>query len=203
MEYTPFFFTVPKKKGDWRVILDLKFLNRYNKLRHFRMEASEWRLITEALQPKEYQSSIDLTEVYLQVPIFSPHRRFLWFCVGKFDLQYRAHSFRLSTAPRVFLRTLTNPVIHLREQGKNIHPYLDNLLIRLSSRTKSHHNIEMTVHCVQAHGFIINIQKSPLQPVQRLQHPILFGTPEPAVFREEKARKIKDISESSEVNHLH
>lgn len=81
-EYTgiySIFFTVPKKNGDWRSVLDLKFINSFIKLKHFHMESL--KSITDALQPGEFLTSLDLTEAYLHVPIRPSHRRFLRFCI--------------------------------------------------------------------------------------------------------------------------
>lgn len=93
------------------------------------------RLITKALQPEEFLTSVGLTDTYFLVPIFPAHRRFLWFYVGRFHLQFRVLPFGLSIAP-VFLNILINPVIRLREESIHIHAYLDNLLSRSSFKAK-------------------------------------------------------------------
>lgn len=53
-------FTVPKKNGKWRAILDLKFLNRFVVQKHFRMETL--RSVSESLQAQELLTSVDLTD---------------------------------------------------------------------------------------------------------------------------------------------
>lgn len=125
------FFTVPKKNGHWRSILDLKFVNKFLRVRHFHMESL--RSITGALQKGEFLSSLDLKEAYLHVPILPAHRQFLRFCVGNWHLQFKALPFGLATAPRVFTKVLVGPVAYLRKQGIHVHLYLDDLLIRSSS----------------------------------------------------------------------
>lgn len=64
------FFVVPKRNGDWRSILDLKFMNHHIRLCRFHMES---------LQPREFMTSLELTEAYLHVPLLPSHRRFLRF----------------------------------------------------------------------------------------------------------------------------
>lgn len=71
-------FTVPKRNSDWRLILDLKYVNRYICQRHFHMELL--KSITATLQLEEFMTSLDLTEAYLHVPILPNHRKFLHFC---------------------------------------------------------------------------------------------------------------------------
>lgn len=85
------FFMVPEKNGDWRWILDLKFLNLFIRLRWFQMETL--KTITESLQEGEFMMYLDLTEASLHVPIPPSHRRFLRFCLGNQHWQFRALPF--------------------------------------------------------------------------------------------------------------
>lgn len=73
-------FLVSKKNGDWRAILELKWLNRFIKKRKFKMET--WRSIVASLQRGDYLTSVDLTEAYLHIPILEKHRKYLRFCYG-------------------------------------------------------------------------------------------------------------------------
>ena len=157
---------VPKANGDWRAILDLKYINSHIKLRRFRMETL--CSIAEALQQGEFLTSLDLTEAYLHIPIFPTHRRFLCFCVGTHHYQFKALPFGLSTAPRLFTKILVNLVVQLRHQGIHIHPCLDDLLLRAPSLSLAQTHTQTTVKCLQNHGFLINHQKSHLQPSQKL-----------------------------------
>lgn len=61
------FFKVPKQNGDWRVILDLKYISHFIKFRYLHME--NLRLMDEALQQGKFLTSLDLTKVYLHIPI--------------------------------------------------------------------------------------------------------------------------------------
>lgn len=78
--------------------------------------------VTDALQPGEFMTSLDLTETYLHVPIIPSHRRFLHFCVNGLHFQFKAPPFGLSTAPGVFTKLLVNPVAYLRKEGLHLHP---------------------------------------------------------------------------------
>lgn len=127
----PIFFVVPKKNGEWRSILDLKYVNQYIHLKHFHMELL--KSIVDTLQPGEYMTSLDLTEAYLHVPNHPSDHRFLRYFIDGIHLQFKALPFGLSTAPTVFTKLLVNPVAYLRQQGLHLHPYLDDLLIRSAS----------------------------------------------------------------------
>lgn len=161
-------FMVPKRNGDFRSILDLKFVNHHIRLRHFHMESLH--SISEALQPDEFLTSLDLTEAYLHVPIHPSHRRYLRFCLDQQHFQFKALPFGLSTAPRVFTKLLVNPVSYLRLRGIHVHPYLDDLLIRSPSRLQAQQNTSLVIQCLSDHGFLVIKEKSHLIPSQRIKH---------------------------------
>lgn len=148
--------------------MDLKYVNKFIRLHHFHMESL--CSITKVHQPREFLTSLDLTEAYLHIPIHPGHRRFLRFCVGEQHLQFKALPFGLSTAPRVYTKVLVNPVSHLRQQGIHVHPYLDDLLIRSTSRHQAQLDTAMVIRCLMEHRFLINRNKSKLMLTQHITH---------------------------------
>ncbi|XP_061480325.1 uncharacterized protein LOC133383498 isoform X1 [Rhineura floridana] len=161
-------FAVPKRDLSWRAVLDLKFVNRFVTYRRFKMESLH--SITESLHEGDFLASIDLKEAYLHVPICIAHRKFLRFTFGHQHFQYRAMPFGLSSAPRVFSKVLLILVAYLRTQGVHIYPYLDDLLIRAKSEELAHHHLMITLNVLQTYGWLVNFDKSHLQPTQRLLH---------------------------------
>ena len=95
---------VPKKNGDVRAILDMKWLNKRIRKRKFKMETL--RSIISAVQRGDFMASIDLSEAYLHIPILLSHRQYLCFCYNQQKFQYRALPFGLKSAPRVFTKVL-------------------------------------------------------------------------------------------------
>lgn len=57
------FIFVPKRNGDLRTILNLKWLNQFLKKRKFRMET--WRSIVATMEESDFMASINLSEAYL------------------------------------------------------------------------------------------------------------------------------------------
>lgn len=147
-------FTVSKKNRKWRAVLDLKFLNTFVIQKHFRMETL--RSIAESLLPQDFLTSIDLTDAYLHVPIFPPHRRFLRFCVGGNHYQFQALPFGLSSAPQVFTKILIMPITHLRNQGIHINSYLDNILMHAPTLIRAQRDTAETLRVLQEFGFLFN-----------------------------------------------
>ena len=70
-------FIFPKKDGGWRTIINLKRLNRYLRIQHFKIESVY--SVRDVLQRGDWMGKLDLQDAYLTVPAFHPHRRFLRF----------------------------------------------------------------------------------------------------------------------------
>ena len=70
-------FTVPRKSGELRPIINLKPLNRFVRYHHFKMEGLHSLL--DLLSVGEFMTSIDLKDAYLTVLIHQEHYKYLRF----------------------------------------------------------------------------------------------------------------------------
>ena len=70
-------FVIPKSTGDLRMILNLKQINLFIPVQHFRMETLN--VILPQLSPQDWAVTIDLKDAYLHVPIHPDSRRLLGF----------------------------------------------------------------------------------------------------------------------------
>ena len=84
----------------WRPIMDLNRLNTLLHVEKFKMETTD--SIRTSLIPGEWVSSIDLSDVYLHIPIQPNSRKYLRFCRRSQVFQFTSLPFRLATAPQVF-----------------------------------------------------------------------------------------------------
>ena len=62
-QYVSRIFEVPKKNGEYRLILDLKNLNNYIKKVHFKMDGLED--IASLICPNDYLASLDCQDAFL------------------------------------------------------------------------------------------------------------------------------------------
>ncbi|CAJ0923067.1 unnamed protein product [Ranitomeya imitator] len=106
---------MPKKDGAVRPILDLKLLNKFVRVRDFRMESL--RSVIASLEKGEFLASVDIQDAYLHIPIFPLHQRFLRFAVNNLHFQFTALPFGLASAPRVFTKVMSTVVsiLHSRD----------------------------------------------------------------------------------------
>ena len=155
-------FLVPKPDGSFRPIIDLKKLNQFIIVPSFKMETLF--SIIAALQPQEWITKIDLKDAYHHILVHVNIRKYFRFIVAGIVYQFRVLPFRLSTAPREFTKTLAPVVQLLRSQGIQVHAYLDDWIIRASSREQSLEHTQHIIQILQSLGWTINWDKSMLQP---------------------------------------
>ena len=74
-------FLVPKKNGQMRPVINLKWLNQWVSAEHFNMEGIF--TLRELLSPGDWFVKVDLKDAYFTVPIDSGHHQYLRFMLGK------------------------------------------------------------------------------------------------------------------------
>ena len=124
-------FLVMKASGSWRLVIDLSVLNLCVLKTPFKMETLQSVLLS--VQKGDWMVSLDLKDVYLQVPIHPDSRKYLRFVAFSWVYQFKALCFGLSTASQVFTRVMAPVSTFLHRAGIQICRYLDDWLIQASS----------------------------------------------------------------------
>ena len=155
-------FIVPKPNQKWRPILDLSALNRFLKVKIFKMETPE--SIRLSLQPGEWVTSLDFSDAYFHIPISPNSRKFLRFSFHNQTFQFRVLPFGLSTALMEF--TIVVKEVKLVARARNIwmHQYLDDWLIRVKDRDTCFQDTQTLLALCQELGWVVNLRKSELEP---------------------------------------
>ena len=161
-------FLRPKKKGTYRMILNLKPFNKNVEYFHFKMETFDMAI--KLLYENCYLASIDLKDAYYSVPIHEDFRKYLRFIWEDKTFQYAALPNGLSCGPRKFTKLMKPVYATLRRLGINVSGFLDDLLIVGHSVDELKVSVETVVHTLQNLGFVINFEKSILEPCSRLRH---------------------------------
>uniref|UniRef100_A0AAV2K2P3 ribonuclease H n=1 Tax=Knipowitschia caucasica TaxID=637954 RepID=A0AAV2K2P3_KNICA len=142
------------------------FLNECISKRQFRMLSTKQLL--ECVRQGDWMSSIDLTDAYFHVPIVPEHRRFLRFAVGERSYEYCRFPFGYALPPRTFSKCVEAALEPLRRAGVRILTYIDDWLILASSREVAVSHTHWVLSHIQRLGFVVNREKSKLQPAQRM-----------------------------------
>ncbi|CAH1255216.1 TPR [Branchiostoma lanceolatum] len=159
-------FTVPKKTGGLRPVINLKPLNRYLQVRRFKMEGLG--VLKHLLQPGDFMGKVDLKDAYFTIPVDVNSRRFLTFqWQGRF-YQFQCVPFGVATAPRVFTKVLKVPIALLRRQGYRLIVYLDDVLVFGRTREGCREALMAVLQLLSSLGFVPNREKSILEPTQRI-----------------------------------
>ena len=160
-------FLVPKPHGGWRPVVNLKPLNKYLVVEHFKME--NLNMVTDSIQQGWWMAKLDLKDAYLTVKVSEQDKKYLQFeWKGKY-YQFRSLPFGLATAPFVFTK-LTKPVVaHLRVRGMSVIIYIDDILILAPSEAMARECVEFTAGLFTRLGFLINVERSIMNPVQIIE----------------------------------
>ena len=157
-------FIVPKPNHKWRPILDLSTLNQFLCVKTFKMETPE--TIRTSLQQEEWVTSLDFSDAYFHIPIHFTSRKFLRFHFQNQSYQFRALPFGLSTTPMEFTGVVKEVKLMAQSQGIRIHQYLDDWLIRAPTKESCHQGTQSLLALCQELGWMVNMQKSELEPQQ-------------------------------------
>ena len=157
-------FLVPKPNNKWRPILDLSKLNLFLKTEKFRMETPE--TIRTSLRQGEWVTSVDFRDAYFHIPIQEQSRKYLRFHVQGQTYQFKALPFGLSTAPMEFTVIAKEVKLMASHKGIRIPQYLDDWLVRAKSHSICLQNTQTLVRICQKLGWLVNSEKSELEPKQ-------------------------------------
>ena len=112
-DYVSNVFLRRKKDGNYRLILNLKAMNKSVTYRHFKMD--NLKTAIDLVRPNCFMASVDLKDAYYSVPIHNTYQSYLKF---KFDNKVYAFTCLpngLSPAPQIFTKIL-KPVSVLTPQ---------------------------------------------------------------------------------------
>jgi len=160
-------FTRDKKDGTKRMILNLKKLNEYINYNHFKMESIDTAL--QLLRPGVYLASIDLKDAFYSIPICSEHQSYLTLIFETGFYKFLALPNGYGPAMRIFTKITKVPFSFLREQGFLSVVYVDDSLLIGDTYEECVDNIRETVTLLRELGFTIHLDKSVLQPQQKIK----------------------------------
>ena len=161
-------FEVPKKTGDYRLILDLSDLNQYLKKVHFKMEGLQ--AISSLITLGDFLASLDLQDAFLTIAMHPEFWKYLCFDFEGVRYCFIALVFGLSCAPRIFTKLLKVPLSCLRLSGIRNSAWLDDIILVGPSLQATSDIVHKSRAFLESFGFIIKPSKSNLVPSQSMRH---------------------------------
>ena len=161
-------FVVQKDSGAWHPIIDLSTLNTYIASQRFHMETPQ--SVLRSIRQGDWMISLDLQDVYLQVPIHPESRQYLRFTLEGVPYQFRVLCFGLTTAPQVFTWLMAPISAILHSYGIRMLRYLDDWLILAESRTACIQARDRLLQVCEELGLQVSFRKSSLIPSQDMTY---------------------------------
>jgi len=150
-------FLVEKKGGGQRPVINLKALNQFVRVEHFKMEGLH--LLPDLLKQGDWMVKMDLKDAYLQIPIHQNHQCHLHFVWEGKHYKFQSLPFGLSSAPRVFTKTLKPVVAFLRQIGLRLIVYLDDMLFMHANKDQLETMAPFLCRLFESLGLMVNTQK--------------------------------------------
>ena len=162
-------FPVPKRTpGEFRMIFDLSELNLFIRKTTFRMDS--FFSIMSLISRGDFFISIDLTDAYHAIAMHPFFTRFLTFVFLNILYQFTCLPQGLTSAPRIFTKVMKAVLSYLRSFAIKIAAWLDDFLLAASKADLAKEQSSFTLRTLKELGFVPNLEKSQLVPVQRIQH---------------------------------
>ena len=161
------YFTVPKKDGGKRSILDLREFNLKVRKRYFRLESI--KTARELLRSGDYMVKIDIKDAYFHLPIHQAFRAFFRFNFRGKTYEFTCLPMGLTSSPRLFTRFMKPVIAHLRNMGHRLVIYLDDILLIASSEEEIATARDATLELLRQLGWTVNEKKSVLTPSQEIE----------------------------------
>jgi hypothetical protein len=159
-------YTVPKKNGKRRAVINLRWLNSHVNTEHFKM--TSMKDVKSAITPGCWMASLDLSDCFWGLPVSPDHQRFLAFDFEGKTYCFQVLPFGLGPSPWFITKLYRHVVERLQQQGHQVMMYIDDMLILGEDKRACEAAVEAARDLLQELGAVLNEEKSSLSPSQKL-----------------------------------
>ena len=157
-------FLVPKKDGGQRPVVNLKNLNSFVEVPHFKMEGIH--ILKSLVARGDWLVKIDLKDAYFSIPIDQAGTQEIPV------LPVRRTDLPIQLPPiwaNVSIVGLLKPAMALgRELGMRLVVYIDDILLMAETKDKAREQADGLIFLLQCLGYTINIEKTVKEPSQTI-----------------------------------
>lgn len=162
-------FTVAKKDTEERrMIVDLRQVNKHLIVPKFKM--TTFREAKQLITPGCWMTKIDIKDAFWHLPIHPADQPYLAFQWRGITYTHRVAPFGLSISPLFLTKTMRPLMAKLNSTGISSCIYVDDALIVDESCQKTQEATAVAVRTIEEAGFIINREKSQLNPSQEVTY---------------------------------
>ena len=166
-EYVSPIFVTEKSDGGYRLILNLKKLNKLAEHKKFKMETISTILCL--IRPNCFMAKVDIKDAYYSIPILEEQQKFLKFLHKNVLYKFTALPNGYTEGPRKFTKALKPPLSNIRKQGVIVAGYFDGLITLAITNGVCIQNISKITSSLDSLGFVIHPEKSTFLPFQEIE----------------------------------
>ncbi|KAA6374338.1 MAG: putative Transposon Tf2-6 polyprotein, partial [Streblomastix strix] len=160
-------FTIPKKDGSLRRVIDCRAVNNLTEPIHFKMD--HLSRILESVYPGDWFTSLDIHAAYSHIKVDQSLQPFLAFSVNKNIYIHTAMPFGLSRAPYIFTKILHDCLHPLQVQQRiKIFAYIDDILIISKTYAEAESQVNRVANHLTKLGFLLAEKKCIKIPTQTI-----------------------------------
>ena len=126
-------------------------------------------MLQSMLQEKDFKRNLDLKDAYFCVPLKKERRKYVRFQWEGILYEFLCPCFGLGPAPLIFTKILKIPISLLRRLQIRVIIYLDDMLLMSQTIEELLISRDTVIFLLTHLGFVINLKKSMLNPVQKIE----------------------------------
>ena len=183
---------IPKKKGDFRLITDLRYVNAKCTPPKFKNE--DINTVINLIKPKDFIVTADLKNGFFHIPVHPDQQELLGFAFQNKYYKWTVLPFGHCCSPYFFCKVLRPVIAYLRSKGIKVVVYVDDFIL-LSPQHLIQKQTELFLATLEQLGWSVNYEKSSLEPalIKIFIGYVIDNTGETTAIKvtQERTRKLK------------
>jgi hypothetical protein len=161
-------YTVPKKNGKRRAVVNLRWVNSHLHRNHFKM--TTMRDVKAAMTQNCWMSSIDLKDCFWALPVAESDQRVLAFEFEGKKYLFTVLPFGLGPSPLFITKLYRQVVEHLQARGHRVIMYIDDMLLLGATKQECARTHKAAMDLFAELGAVVNCEKSNGEPTQQAEY---------------------------------
>jgi hypothetical protein len=161
-------YTVPKKNGKRRMVINLRWVNEHLNKVHFKM--STMKDVKCALTKDCWMASIDLSDCFWALPVAERDQRALAFRFKGKTYKFKVLPFGLGPSPMFITKLYRKVVEYLQARGHRVMIYIDDILMLGATQAECEATAREVARLLKELGAVINDEKSTMTAAQAVDY---------------------------------
>ena len=157
-------YTVPKKNGKPRAVINLRWINQHLHRKHFKM--STMKDVKAAMTQGCWMAKLDLKDCFWALPVADRDQRFLAFEYEGKKYLFKVLPFGLGPSPMFITKLYRKVVEHLQSRGHRVIIFIDDLLLLGNTKAECARTLQAALDLLHELGAVVNSEKSSCEPSQ-------------------------------------